>query len=143
MYHWALSAQFSFGGKLSKAKTMADRFFPNDMPNSVPETDDPSAAGAVGSSSSLLKLLSLPYSKTAERFLRAGLDLKEKVHLSLLLAISLLFLDTCFFICSLFPGRQGNVGSRRAPCQGFFALHWRARHGFLALEVVPSHRRSA
>ncbi|XP_039137559.1 lanC-like protein GCL2 [Dioscorea cayenensis subsp. rotundata] len=58
---------------------MADRFFPNDMPNSVPETDDPSAAGAVGSSSSLLKLLSLPYSKTAERFLRAGLDLKEKV----------------------------------------------------------------
>ncbi|KAJ0968949.1 hypothetical protein J5N97_021826 [Dioscorea zingiberensis] len=60
---------------------MADRYFPNDLPDFVQETDEATAATAATAddSSSLLNLLSLPYLKTAEQFLRAALDLKEKV----------------------------------------------------------------
>ncbi|KAI0500016.1 hypothetical protein KFK09_018224 [Dendrobium nobile] len=52
---------------------MADRFFPNDMPDFVQETE------ITASDSTLHKLLSLPYPKAAERLLRAGLDLSETV----------------------------------------------------------------
>ncbi|KAL0913247.1 hypothetical protein M5K25_016691 [Dendrobium thyrsiflorum] len=52
---------------------MADRFFPNDMPDFVEETE------ITASDSTLHKLLSLHYPKTAERLLRAGLDLSETV----------------------------------------------------------------
>ncbi|PKA60412.1 hypothetical protein AXF42_Ash008472 [Apostasia shenzhenica] len=52
---------------------MADRFFPNDMPSFVEETE------TTVSESSLHRLLSLPFPKTAERLLRAAVDLSETV----------------------------------------------------------------
>lgn len=54
---------------------MADRFFPNDMPEFVEERE--SAATTTGSS--LTRLLSLPYPQLSAKLLKAGLDLKEKV----------------------------------------------------------------
>ncbi|CAK9138218.1 unnamed protein product [Ilex paraguariensis] len=57
---------------------MADRFFPNDMPDFIPETplEEPSAERA---GYSLTKLLSLPYKTLSERLQQAALDLKETV----------------------------------------------------------------
>ncbi|KAG1355163.1 putative LanC-like protein GCL2 [Cocos nucifera] len=52
---------------------MADRFFPNEMPAFVEEKE-----GVLGPSP-LHSLLYLPYPKTADKLLRAALDLKEKV----------------------------------------------------------------
>ncbi|KAL5797603.1 hypothetical protein ACOSQ2_002423 [Xanthoceras sorbifolium] len=55
---------------------MADRFFPNVMPDFVEETaqlEDDAAAD------SLLKLLSMSYPSLSQRFKRAALDLKETV----------------------------------------------------------------
>ncbi|URE04641.1 Lanthionine synthetase C-like protein [Musa troglodytarum] len=52
---------------------MADRYFPNEMPDFVEEQE-----GAVAQST-LHSLLCLPYAKLADKFLRAALDLKEKV----------------------------------------------------------------
>ncbi|CAM0956620.1 unnamed protein product [Alopecurus aequalis] len=57
------------------AAAMADRFFPNDLPDFVAETPDvgePPAAGIRG-------LLSLPYPRLSDRLLRAALRLKDKV----------------------------------------------------------------
>ncbi|KAJ1694144.1 hypothetical protein LUZ63_010842 [Rhynchospora breviuscula] len=54
--------------------TMADRFFPNEMPDFVEETE-----GAAATGSSLTRLLSLPYPKLSDKLLKAGLDLKEKI----------------------------------------------------------------
>lgn len=59
-------------------EAMADRFFRNEMPEFVVEAEGEEAAAAAGTS--LLKLLSLPFPSAADRFLRAGLDLKEKVR---------------------------------------------------------------
>ncbi|KAJ3682236.1 hypothetical protein LUZ60_014809 [Juncus effusus] len=53
---------------------MADRFFPNTMPDFVKEGEPVAATG-----SSLSRLLALPYSKLSEKLLKAGLDLKEKI----------------------------------------------------------------
>ncbi|XAR55488.1 hypothetical protein NMG60_11035566 [Bertholletia excelsa] len=57
---------------------MSDRFFPNQMPDFVEEKEEEDVE-IVGPDGSLLKLLSMPYSALAERFIRAGLDLKETV----------------------------------------------------------------
>ncbi|PSR95323.1 LanC-like protein [Actinidia chinensis var. chinensis] len=54
---------------------MADRFFPNEMPDFVEEKEPLTVA----SEDSLMKLLSMPYSSLSERLKRAGLDLKETV----------------------------------------------------------------
>ncbi|CAL5390694.1 unnamed protein product [Camellia sinensis] len=56
---------------------MADRFFPNEMPDFIPETPESSASER--SEDSLTKLLSLPYKTLAERLNRAALDLKQTV----------------------------------------------------------------
>jgi len=56
---------------------MADRFFPNDIPDSIEEGAASSPAAEL-SSSSLHTLLSLPYPALADRFLRAALDLNQK-----------------------------------------------------------------
>lgn len=67
---------------------MADRFFPNVMPDFVKEeaeaeaeaasTQQPQEEGtSVGDS--LMHLLSMPYSSLSQRFQRAALDLKETV----------------------------------------------------------------
>ncbi|XAR56560.1 hypothetical protein NMG60_11037098 [Bertholletia excelsa] len=57
---------------------MADRFFPNEMPDFVPETklDEPAS---VRTGDSVAKLLSLPYKAVSERLKRAALDLTETV----------------------------------------------------------------
>ncbi|XP_057459262.1 lanC-like protein GCL2 [Actinidia eriantha] len=56
---------------------MADRFFPNEMPDFVEEKDEETVA--MNSEDSLMKLLSMPYSALFERLKHAGLDIKETV----------------------------------------------------------------
>uniref|UniRef100_A0A5B7ADD2 Putative lanC-like protein GCR2 n=1 Tax=Davidia involucrata TaxID=16924 RepID=A0A5B7ADD2_DAVIN len=58
---------------------MADRFFPNEMPDFTPETALEEAASERIGDSSVTKLLSLSYKSVAERLNRAALDLKETV----------------------------------------------------------------
>ncbi|XP_078427422.1 lanC-like protein GCL2 isoform X2 [Wolffia australiana] len=55
---------------------MADRYFCNDMPEFVAEEGEEEELVA---RSSLLKLLHEPFPSAADRFLRAGIDLKEKI----------------------------------------------------------------
>lgn len=63
---------------------MADRFFPNVMPDFVSETPSSASAHEAGSDA-LLRLLATPYSYLSEHFKRTALDLKETVlSLSLL-----------------------------------------------------------
>ncbi|XP_062153051.1 lanC-like protein GCL2 [Alnus glutinosa] len=54
---------------------MADRFFPNVMPDFVAESTVISAEAQ----DSLMELLSMPYHSLSERFKRAALDLKETI----------------------------------------------------------------
>jgi len=56
---------------------MADRFFPNDIPDYIDEAAASSPAAEL-SSSSLHTLLSLQYPALADRFLHVALDLKQK-----------------------------------------------------------------
>ena len=65
----------------AKQETMADRFFPNVMPDFVTEAAaEPDAAPTEDShGDSLMKLLTMPYPSLSQRFQRAGLDLKENV----------------------------------------------------------------
>ncbi|KAI8558600.1 hypothetical protein RHMOL_Rhmol04G0108200 [Rhododendron molle] len=58
---------------------MADRFFPNDMPDFVEEKQEEEDRVTIGSQDSLMSLLSMPYSSFSSRLKRAGLDLKEAV----------------------------------------------------------------
>ncbi|KAL8505919.1 hypothetical protein ACS0TY_016951 [Phlomoides rotata] len=57
---------------------MADRFFPNDMPDFIPETEAAQSAAA-DPSDSLTKLLHLPYKTLSEGLKKAALDLKDTV----------------------------------------------------------------
>ena len=73
---------------------MADRFFPNVMPDFVAEAtaetqDEEGKEPVVVTQDSLMKLLSMPYSSLSQRFKRAALDLKETVSISF----------THFFLC--------------------------------------------
>jgi hypothetical protein len=65
---------------------MADRFFPNVMPDFVAE----STAVSAEAQDSLMKLLSMPYHSLSERFKRAALDLKETVPYPFSLCLCLL-----------------------------------------------------
>lgn len=63
---------------------MADRFYPNSMPDFVAE--NPNIEGgevqrpiSQGTNESLLKLLATPFHSLAEKLKRAALDLKETV----------------------------------------------------------------
>ncbi|KAI4322658.1 hypothetical protein L6164_022330 [Bauhinia variegata] len=65
---------------------MADRFFPNTLPDFVPETtpstpQEQEEAVTVSDGDSLMKLLAMPYPSLSERFKRAALDLKETILL--------------------------------------------------------------
>ncbi|XP_010245303.1 PREDICTED: lanC-like protein GCL2 [Nelumbo nucifera] len=62
---------------IKRKREMADRFFPNEMPDFVAETTEETAPEGVGDS--LRKLLSLPYPTVAEKFKRTALDLKETI----------------------------------------------------------------
>lgn len=67
--------------KLICQSIMADRFFPNIMPDFVAETPTlptQEAEPEIGSGS-LMKLLSMPYPSLSERFKRTALDLKETI----------------------------------------------------------------
>ncbi|GFY80788.1 G protein coupled receptor [Actinidia rufa] len=57
---------------------MTDRFFPNEMPDFVPETPVEQAESEI-TGDSLTKLLYLPYKTVAERLKRSALDLKQTV----------------------------------------------------------------
>ncbi|KAK3001660.1 hypothetical protein RJ639_021656 [Escallonia herrerae] len=57
---------------------MADRFFPNQMPDFIPETSS-EAPVTQPAGDSLTKLLHLPYKSVSEQLKRAALDLKETV----------------------------------------------------------------
>lgn len=78
---------------------MADRFYPNAMPDFVAEIPTPSTQqqGAAGSDP-LMKLLSMPYASLSQHFKRAALELKETV-----LSLSL-HCDVCS-IYSVYPYR--------------------------------------
>ena len=71
---------------------MADRFFPNIMPDFVAETPASSTyeneQEEEAAADSLMKLLSTPYSSLSQHFKRAGLDLKETVSTHLLFLLS-------------------------------------------------------
>ncbi|KAL1821674.1 hypothetical protein ACET3Z_016543 [Daucus carota] len=61
---------------------MADRYFPNNMPDFVAETngeEEEEKAVAQGSEESLMRLLCMRYDSFSERLKRAALDLKETV----------------------------------------------------------------
>nr|GLL47073.1 hypothetical protein DM860_011248 [Ipomoea trifida] len=57
---------------------MADRFFPNEMPNFIPETAEAEKL-AEKAQDSLTKLLHLPYKNVAEKIQKSALVLKEKI----------------------------------------------------------------
>ncbi|XP_039783750.1 lanC-like protein GCL2 isoform X2 [Panicum virgatum] len=62
-------------GRSTRGDAMADRFFPNDFPDFVAE-----AGGGGGDRPAGLRgLLSLPYARLSDRFLRAARRLKDKV----------------------------------------------------------------
>lgn len=61
---------------------MADRFYPNVMPDFVaenPAIEEEQHPNPQGTNESLLKLLSTPYHILSKKFKRAALDLKETV----------------------------------------------------------------
>ena len=85
---------------------MADRFFPNVMPDFVAEAtaetqDEEGKEPAVVTQDYLMKLLSMPYSSLSQRFKRAALDLKETVSISFIYSLlSLSLMPTkCMWIC--------------------------------------------
>ena len=64
---------------------MADRYFPNEMPDFVSEASAPQFDG---SKDSLTNLLSLPYTTLSQRLLRLALDLKDTVMMTILTLIA-------------------------------------------------------
>lgn len=75
---------------------MADRYFPNNMPDFVAETngeEEEEEAVAQGSEESLMRLLCMRYDSFSERLKRAALDLKETVTTQTLVC----FLYICTF----------------------------------------------
>uniref|UniRef100_A0A0E0M998 Uncharacterized protein n=1 Tax=Oryza punctata TaxID=4537 RepID=A0A0E0M998_ORYPU len=100
--------------KRQRAAAMADRYFPNDLPDFVAEAPD----GDGSSPDGVRGLLSLPYSRISDRLLRAALRIKDKA---------------CGY---LGLGRGGDVDQGAATGDGLHALHGRARHGTPAVQVT-------
>ncbi|KAL6641257.1 hypothetical protein ACP70R_019438 [Stipagrostis hirtigluma subsp. patula] len=71
------SSQASKRRRSSRGEAMADRFFPNDFPDFVAEAGPDGEGGRPAAG--LRGLLSLPYPRLSDRFLRAALRLKDKV----------------------------------------------------------------
>ncbi|CAN6282607.1 unnamed protein product [Urochloa humidicola] len=61
-----------------RGEAMADRFFPNDFPDFVAEAEPPGVGGGHGPVG-VRGLLSLPYARLSDRFLRAARRIKDKV----------------------------------------------------------------
>lgn len=92
---------------------MADRYFPNVMPDFVAETPPPTTVTggeeeivAQGTQESLMRLLSMPYATLSKRLMRAALDLKETVRTLLFLS---LYVDLSVCICLLRIYRDDHV----------------------------------
>lgn len=83
---------------------MADRFFPNEMPDFVAEALlEESSSSAERAKMSLTKLLSLPSKTLTDRLKSSAMDLKERVLLNLYIipSFSPKKLSLCFSIlCS-------------------------------------------
>ncbi|KAJ1294975.1 hypothetical protein BS78_01G187900 [Paspalum vaginatum] len=62
-----------------RGESMADRSFPNDFPDFVAETEPPGGDGEGHRPTELRALLSLPYNRLSDRFVRAARRLKDKV----------------------------------------------------------------
>lgn len=62
---------------------MADRFFPNEMPDFVAEAPLEESSSSERAKISLTKLLSLPYKTLSDRLKSSAMDLKERVLLNL------------------------------------------------------------
>ncbi|CAL4925684.1 unnamed protein product [Urochloa decumbens] len=63
-----------------RGEAMADRFFPNDFPDFVAEAEDEAPGGGEGHGPAGVRgLLSLPYARLSDRFLRAARRIKDKV----------------------------------------------------------------
>jgi hypothetical protein len=102
---------------------MSDRFFPNPMPEFVPETTPSTQhelqeAVTVTTGDSLQKLLSMPHVPLSERLKRASLDLKETVR-TLLLIFSFSFHSFSYnsntpvvFLCQIVIETWGITGQR-------------------------------
>jgi hypothetical protein len=85
---------------------MADRFFPNDFPDFVAESEASDGDGEGHRPAGLRGLLSLPYTRLSDRFVRAARRLKDKVRPARpLLALSR-------FLCRRPPARCSTDCSR-------------------------------
>lgn len=62
-----------------RCEPMADRFFPNDFPDFVAESEASDGDGEGHRPAGLRGLLSLPYTRLSDRFVRAARRLKDKV----------------------------------------------------------------
>jgi len=58
---------------------MADRFFPNEMPDFIPETAATAGIPAVAAGDSLTRLLYLPYKSVCDTLKNSVVDIKDKV----------------------------------------------------------------
>lgn len=123
---------------------MADRFFPNVLPDFVPETTQ-NEQQEIGDT--LIKLLSMPYSSLSQHFKRTALDLKETVaspSLSLFLPnfrCVFFFPSTSPHICLIDPGNAGNVGDNFAKSLRLYSLLWQSRYCFLALQILSTYQQ--
>lgn len=135
----ANSSSSSHASKRRRAEAMADRFFPNDFPDFVAEVPD--GEGGVERPAGLRGLLSLPYAKLSDRFLRAALQLKDKAWLAPLSGLLSRARARCSTDCSAGSpaGGGGDVGQGGSASDGLHALHGRAGDGDAAVQVLPGH----
>lgn len=86
-------------------REMADRFFPNDMPDFVAEVP-PDEAGSPSerAKTSLAKLLSLPFRALSDTLKSSAMDLKERVLLNLC-KIQVSHPKSCLFVGAVCPPR--------------------------------------
>ena len=118
---------------------MANRFFPNDLPEFVEENQ------GVVAQSTLHNLLYLPYPKLADKLLKAALDLKDKVNFSssslVSCSIALIVHTPCLLVILLVSGGEGDLGPQRAAREGLHALYRRLRDGLSVVQVLSSHQQ--
>lgn len=102
---------------LSTTEAMPDRFFPNPMPEFVPEQELQEAV-TVTPSDSLQNLLAMPHSPLSNRLKRASLDLKETVLYSSSLSlhyfthVSHITHQVFVFLCQIVVETWGLSGQR-------------------------------
>lgn len=80
---------------------MADRCFPNEMPDFFPEIieEEEEEGKSIQPQDSLLRLLSLPYATISQRFQKAALDLKQTV-LILFSPLHIVYSSELYLFCN-------------------------------------------